>query len=382
MKKKKIAAFAAVVAAFVLTSAVIAGQKKSLVSQTMADRWSADGSEFAQISVFFPHGASAGKNEVSFISDAIKKNVSEGAFTSSDSDPDNLWTEAYSSEIASVSASTVMADDVNTVSVPDTKLSAIGIGGEFFQFHPLELLNGNYIYTDEIREDRVVLDEDAAWNLFSSTDVVGMNIWINGIQLEVAGVVRHESGKAVKAAYPVEPIVYMHYSMFENMTGGPEVRTPLVCYEVVMPNQVENYARNAVLNAYGIDTMTSSDKELEKSIKSLNVEILENTSRYSTLSLSNNLKNYGNSAVVSKAIGYPYWENAAKVMMSKITVMFGISCLFGAAGIIMIIVFIAKLYLRRTWHLKDYIEKLTYKYTYKKKISDYINIDEKADETK
>ena len=386
MKKKNIAAFAVVVGAFVFTACVISGQKKSLVSQTMADRWSADGSEFAQISVFFPHVQSAGESDADFIGEAIKKNINEGAFVSSDNDPDNIWTDAYSSE--AVTASVFSSNDGNTVigenssgknaDQVSTELSIIGIGGQFFDFHPLELLNGNYIYTDEIREDRVVLDEEAAWNLFSSLDIVGMNLWVNGTQFEVAGVVKHESEKVVKASYPSRPIMYIHYSMLD----AASIKSPLVCYEAVMPNPVDNYAKNAVLAAYGIDTMASSQAELEKNIKALNVEVLDNTSRYSVSSLFTSLKKFGENTVVLKATGYPYWENAARILMSKLTIWFGAACLSGAAAIIMIIIFIAKLYLRRTWHLKDFIEKLTYKYTYKKKISDYINIDEKTSENK
>lgn len=473
MKKKKIAVFVAVVAAFTVTAGIISGQKKSLVSQTMADRWSADGSEFAQVSVFFPYSKNAAESDALFLSEAIKKNINEGSFTKGDNDPENLWTDAYSTEAVTVSVftkSTIIpsaptkrphipsvpkkssdipsaggnssdipsaggnssdipsavgdssdipsaggdssdisldgADSLDTqsalakasgilvvhadtipdagvssgkgISEVDRKINVIGVGGEFFEFHPLELLSGNYIYADEIREDRVVLDEDAAWILFSSVDVVGMNIWVNNTQLEIAGVVRRESEKEIKTAYPVQPIMYMHYSMLETAN----IKSPLVCYEAVMPNPVDNYAKNTILTAYGIDTMVSSDEQLQENIKKLDVEVLDNTSRYSVPSLFCDLKEYGKSAVVSKAIGYPYWENAARVLMTKLTLLFGVACLLATAGIIMILIFIVKIYLRRTWHLKDFIEKLTYKYTYKKKISDYINIEEKTGENK
>ena len=50
------------------------------------------------------------------------------------------------------------------------EVKAIGVGGNFFHFHPLRLRSGSYIAEDDFMLDRVVLDETLAWQLFGGFD--------------------------------------------------------------------------------------------------------------------------------------------------------------------------------------------------------------------
>ena len=62
-------------------------------------------------------------------------------------------------------------------------------------------------------------------------------------------------------------------------------------------------------------------------------------------------------------------------------ILFFIGLILSAYILVMVAVMVSGLYLNRKWHLKDHIENLMYKYTYKKKSSDYISVDENESDT-
>ncbi len=363
--KKKVIAFGVAVAAFTSLMIASANLRSSLDSQNMAQRWSPDGTEFAQISVFFPDSSSKNYNvrEAELLHECIENKMKQDSHKSKNEEAD-IFTDAYSSVISKSSVS--IKDDYSF----ETQIGVMGVGGEFFLFHPLELLSGNYIYVDELRNDRVVLDEEAAWKLFYSTNVIGMKVYINGVEAEVAGVVRHEDNKHVNEIYPEQSLIYVHYSLLEQIGAS----TSLSAYEAVLPNPVDNYAKNIFLENYGVDT-TSEVTDGKNPEDILDMVIIDNTKRYSASNLYAGLKKFGKNSAVSRPIAYPYWENAARNLNTWLTLLFLLLLITGAYIVITIIVFIAKLYLNRKWHLKPFIEMLTDKYTYKKRTRDYINID-------
>jgi len=390
-KKRAIIFCTAVIILFILLM-IFSTMKKSQSSQTMAYRWSSDGTKYAQISVFYPDGTksystSEAQNIETVINERMDsesyKPVREGA---------EVWIYAYSTVPFMTTAFGMSASDPGMGGAPVSNMSGeednekkefsdtsdvnlIGVGGDFFEFHPLKLLSGNYIYEGELRDNRVVLDEESAWALFSSDDVVGMKFYAAGIEFEVAGVVRHETQKVTSLAYPETPVIYVH----SDILKAAEINASLSCYEAVIPDPVENYAKNIILEYYGVNMMASTDDAAKKAEANLPMIIIDNTNRYSAPMLWKNIKNFGNNLAVSKRIVFPYWENAARIMTARISLVFISIVIAGAAVIIMVLIFIGKLYLNRKWHLKDYIEKLTDKYTYKKKMSDYINVNEDDD---
>lgn len=364
--KKKTKVITTAVSAVLLSLLAVYGSHTagSLDSQNMAERWQADELKFSQISVFYPNGSGSYKedetvNISSFISDKLKsESFSSGEDT-------KIWTDAYSSAAAQSDVSVYDIETGRTQS--SSKVSVIGTGGSFFEFHQLQLISGNYIYDNELRTDRAVLDENAAWNIFSSTDVTGMKFMINNCEFEVAGVVRHEDNSAVDAVYPEDPLIYVHYAALKEA----ELDDSLLCYEAVIPNPVTNFARNTVLEFFGINTMTerTDDRDPEKSLP---VVITENTGRYSLPKLLSGLKTFDRRFISDRSIAYPYWENAARVTDVRLSGVLFISLLLAAYIFITAVIFVCRLYLNRKWHLKDFIEDLMYKYTYKKRSSDYI----------
>ena len=203
-----------------------------------------------------------------------------------------------------------------------------------------------------------------------------MKFIINEYEFEVAGVVKSEENKAVEKAYPEEPVIYVHYDVLEE--AGMD--NSLLCYESVIPNPVTNFAPNIIKEYFGISTMTEPEDGKDP-VKSLPVVITENSSRYSLFSLFKGLKNFDSQFISDRSIAYPYWENAARITGVQMEILFFIFLILAAYILIMLIIMVSGLYLNRKWHLKDHIENLMYKYTYKKKSSDYISVDENETDT-
>ena len=110
----------------------------------------------------------------------------------------------------------------------------------------------------------------------------------------------------------------------------------------------------------------------EEKEKKLDVLIVQNTDRFSFSKLWTGLRNFGMISVHDRTIAYPYWENAARYTGVSMEIMFFFALLSAAVILLVIISSLWKMYTHRKWHLKDFLEDMMYKYTYKKRTSDYI----------
>jgi len=61
-----------------------------------------------------------------------------------------------------------------------TEAAAGYVSGDFFYFHPVELLNGSYLPSEPIDPTLILLDERAAWILFGALDIAGFTCKVNG----------------------------------------------------------------------------------------------------------------------------------------------------------------------------------------------------------
>ncbi|MCQ2421325.1 MAG: ABC transporter permease, partial [Clostridia bacterium] len=153
-----------------LTLAVLAGLcifqltqlQTLLLSQQAAKRWRGSSeTRFAQVSAFLPVDGTTDEYSI----DAFRESADRALKDASVETPENgsLRQDAWSGT-ASV-----------TVSGPhgEQTVKAVGVGGDFFSFHPLRLRSGAYLTSRDYMADRVVLDEEMAWALFGATDVAG-----------------------------------------------------------------------------------------------------------------------------------------------------------------------------------------------------------------
>lgn len=262
----------------------------ALDSQSMAERWSEDG-DAAQISCFFSNYAGITEDSILEWEYKLDTTLKEASITVTSENPSaRLWADAYS------------ATGQITVTSDRTSLTAdaVGIGGDFFLFHPLKLICGSYFSGNDDNQDYCIIDEDAAWQLFGSNDVAGQLVEINGTPHMITGVIERESGRMAEAAGLDDTVIYVSFS---TLTDGEDAAA-VSHYEIVMPNPVSGYALGLVRDQFGGGSDETDDNP--------EAEILENTSRYGLLSRLKVIAAFGTRSMNSKAILYPYWENMAR----------------------------------------------------------------------
>ena len=333
--------------------------KDSLYDQSAGERWSSEDMRFGQISLFFSESSGVTQDKISEYEYNINKGLIADGYQEVDAskaDGTALWDDCYSA-MGSVTAT---RDNRSIDAV------AIGVGGDFFEFHPMELITGNYIPGDSVMKDYVILDEEMAWQLFGSNDIIGEQITIGGIPHYVSGVVKRDSGKYVKAAGLNFPTVYMSYESLatygtldasvlatngslgsvtvssssddENESGTSDVNTEakgIICMEVVMPNPVDNYAKNFAIDKLSLNTNV--------------VEVVDNTARYDNFKLLDILGKFYLRSMQLKPVIYPYWENNARVFENIMAVLLLIQIVCAVIVFLMICIFVVQSYRHRKW---------------------------------
>lgn len=298
---------------------------KSQDSQTMAERWSKE-KNVAQVSCFFSANAGITEDRIKEFEHSIDSALTDAAVLQESENPGaRLWADAYSADgriLISGGKASLEAD-------------AIGIGGDFFLFHPLKLLSGSYFSGSDLMKDCCIIDQDAAWQLFGSNNVAGMTVNIGGIPHIVAGVVERPSGRLEEAAGLEGTLVYVSYETLSKLGRSNGINH----YEIVMPNPVSNFAENLVRERLG-NSATET-------------EVLENTSRYSLLSRLKLIPAFGTRSMNGRAIIYPYWENIARGYEDILAVMTFFQVLLLLYVVMLILFFFGSWWKHKGWTLRD-----------------------------
>ena len=277
----------------------------SFETVTAAQRFSGEsGIRFAQLGCFFPVGE--GKNEETVWT---MRQTLESKFVEQSLEPPeggSLFLDAYSAS-ASVSVSTDHGS---------AQVSAIGVGGNFFYFHPLRLRSGAYIAERDLMDDLVVLDELLAWRLFGGMELTGMTLFINGQPFVVASVVAMEDDFATDRALNREGSLFLSYSALQRL----DETLTIDCYEIVLPDPISGYAR-------GI---------MEQLLPLKEESMVENSGRFSLPRLWTIIGSFGERSMRTGAVIYPYWENALRfaedcaallLVLAALTILFPLTTL-------------------------------------------------------
>ncbi len=274
----------------------------ALISQQGAERWGDKEHSYAQVSAFFLQEAGISENAISGYRSQIQKSLEEASITGQGDAPKGtekgrLWVDGYSAEGESLANRGGVSQSVDL----------IGVGGDFFLFHPQSMLSGYYFASDEAMKDRVVIDETLAWKLFGSPDVEGMNLTLGGKPCIVAGVYRTEEGREEDAAMGERAKVFIPLELLTELTGN----SAITCYEILLPNPVSDFAKQLVLkNIAGVDLSSNTSNDID--LENMDIKVIDNTSRYSIKSLLGVIKNTGIRSMSRQNISYPYWENIAR----------------------------------------------------------------------
>ncbi len=350
---------------------------KGLLDQRAAERWDENGTS-AQVTMFLTDDTGIAQERIKeleyYLDEAMTENSiqeesteesSSGGSVEDTESEKRLWTDAYS------------ALGVITISNGSKSLTrnAVGVGGDFYLFHPVHMLTGQFLRREDTMTDRVVLDEDTAWNLFGSNDIIGQTINIGGVPHQIVGVYRQEDDKVAKAAGLSESYVFLSYESlwrYGNITGSGLITSSgtdntttntsgagsstssssgtvgevtgsadsdpagIRCYEVVMPNPVDGFAAKIVTEKL---TSVSSSQRI----------IVDNTARFGFTNLYDVLKNLGVRSMITKPIVYPYWENIARSHENKQAILMVLYVLFLVMGLLIITVAIVQGYRHKKW---------------------------------
>ena len=211
----------------------------------------------------------------------------------------------------------------------------MGIGGDFFLFHPLQLVSGGYFSGNDLMKDSIILDEDAAWQLFGSNDIAGKSVMIGDVPHFVAGVVKRQEGRFAKRAGLDKTVLYVSN---ESLAAYGECEGISV-YEIAAPNPVKHFVYNNVKEKLGI--------------KEEDMVVVENSSRYSVEALIPVLLDFGTRSMQNSAVKFPYWENIGRGWEDVKAVVLLLQILFLLIPGGIITVFLIIRWRNRTWTYKD-----------------------------
>ena len=271
----------------------------TLPTQSAADVWRGESDErFAQVSAFLPVDGKLTLDSIRSFRMTLEEQFVQNSMEAPEGG--KLYTDAYSGR-TSLSASGTSPGNLT--------VTAIGVGGDFFLFHPLPLLSGSYLTGEDYMADRVVLDAQTAFTLFGSSDVAGMEVTIGGKTFPVAGVIDRESDFASTAALATtanasssssggsgsQAMIFMSYDALNALS-----ELPIDCYEIVLPDPVSGFAKGLIADNFPIGSGA----------------VVQNTGRFSLTSLISVIGSFGKRVMTVSGVVYPYWENAARMLES------------------------------------------------------------------
>lgn len=288
--------------------------------QQAAERWSADETRFAQVSLYLPTQNLLSPDTIKAKRVSVDTTLTAASITPAMPDA-RLWLDAYSAEF----------DAALTSQRGSANVRATAVGGDYFYFHTPKLLSGCTFSEQDEQDDTVVLDELAAWQLFGSSDVVGKTVMLNGASFVVCGVTALPQDSAALLTYGSLPRIWVAYSRVYKSEDAN-----ITAYEAVMPDPYDGYALNLLKETFD-DTGV----------------FLENTGRYTVGELWKTLRSLPRAALRTDTAVYPWWENAALYNQNRAALLFGaqlLCLLFPAAMLAALAVWGWK---HRPWHFKD-----------------------------
>lgn len=326
--KKGFLTFIICILLFIVTTLGTWFATKNLFDQQAALRWSSE-NEYAQLSCFYPISQSLSDFEFQSLHHAVEDGLKKASIEAEAEDV-KLFVDAYS-----VSGTLNIASDNQKMEV-----NVVGVSDNFFLFHPVTLLQGAYFDENMIMKDGVILDEDAAFRLYGSNDVVGMPLYIGNEQFYIRGVAKKAEGYFAKKAGLTSSTCYVAVEALEKygITEGSYT------YEVVMPNPVDDFAMEIIKSAL-------NDTEQK-------IDIVENSARFSFDSKKEVVLDFGVRSMSRNSIIYPYWENIARATEDVCGVLFILQTVSAVIAGSLLIIYLWKQYKERTWSLKSIWERV------------------------
>lgn len=296
----------------------------------MAERWG-NNKGVAQISCFFSPYLNLEPDQIREFEMQLQNKLTQDSIKSPSNNPNaRILVDTYSSG--------------GQITVKSGKKSvtcnAMGVGGDFFLFHPMQLITGSYFSDSDLMQDHVILDANAAWQLFGSSDVAGMTVDIGGIPHIVSGVIDITEKRLDKEAGLDGTMIYVPFNTLREYGTAYGMSH----YEIVMPSPIQGYALQEVSKLFPAG---EQDRV-----------IVENTQKFSLLSNLKVLAAFGTRSMNGKAIIYPFWENLARGYEDIAAVLTFLLILFFIYPVCLIVILIVTLWRHKKWTLKGIVIEL------------------------
>ena len=302
---------------------------KGLTDQQAAARWDAEGGS-AQVSCFMAEHVEIDEFNIMRFEKQLEQSLME-VLPAEDKllqKGRRLFIDAY----ASLGRITVKSEKSQL-----EEANAVGIGGDFFQFHPLELVSGRYFSGSDLMKDFVILDQDAAWQLFGSSDIEGKTVLIGDVPHYVAGVIKRPEGKFAENAGLDKTVVYVSNETLESYGASEGISV----YEVTAPNPVKNFVYNCVKEKLGVQEG--------------DMVVVENSTRYQVESLIPVILEFGSRSMQNAAVKFPYWENIGRGWEDVKALILLLQFLFLLVPAVIIAVFLWSKWKNRNFTGKDIV---------------------------
>ena len=290
----------AAIAAAAVLSLVGSSLAKSQRYNYAADRWTQGAGGCTQVSCFFSDDSGFVKDSIMSVRMSLLNSLDSAAVVQKKGQ--TLCPDAYSAPLGRF--------QVTSDRVGNSQADVTAVGGEFFLFRSFDLLHGNYISDSDLMQDGAVIDRTLAFSLYGSDNIAGMNIYINNTSFLIAGVIDDPRTKYERECTGDYPKAYISYTKAAELSGS-EPFSKVSCYEVIVPDPVENFGFSTVEKIFG--------NEYEGK-----VILVNNTKRFTTTVRAAELKSISRRGVRQEAISLPYWENASRIVEHKLTVMYSI----------------------------------------------------------
>ena len=265
-----------------IMGAILRAGRNKYIDQTVAKRWAKDGS-FAHVSVFI--------KDTAFF---IKENVDEFEYNLDNKLDYNSIEKNENGDKRYIISYRTTSNIYLESERKSLSVNCMAVGGDFFTFHPVKMVEGNYFSSSDLMHDGIILDKATAWQLFGSSNVVGQQVLYGDRVLFVAGVYEGSDDKIYNFANGQDPMIFVPFELLDS----EEAPLNITCLEVCMPNPIKNFATGIV------DEIITLDES--------SYERIENSTRFSVENLWSIYKSRRYRSMQNRDIIYPYWEKMAR----------------------------------------------------------------------
>ncbi len=125
-----------------------------------------------------------------------------------------------------------------------TRAEVYAVGGPYTDFHPVRMLSGSFLSPLEENGSSIVLDDDLAWQLFGTTDAVGMEVEYEDRIFTVTGICGRDTSLLGLLSDSGMNRAYIKYGALDSI--------PVAGMEAAVPKSLPGKSLQAVKDALGV----------------------------------------------------------------------------------------------------------------------------------